>query len=68
MTSYVLTENYLSAAAGTVFYPCNLCNYGCKEDDEWAFGEECLSLTEDPSGGYPFLIVPHSKLEERLND
>ncbi len=59
---YVLKEDYLSAKKGTVFYRCELPDYGCKSDDERGLGEECLSLTEDPEGGYPFLIVPRSKL------
>lgn len=64
MTSFILKEDHLCAKAGTVFYRCKLPNYGCKSDDEWETGEEHLSLTEDPEGGYPFLIVPRSKLEE----
>lgn len=61
---YTLTEDYLGYTAGTTLYRCKGYHYGCKEDDEWAFGEECLNLTAEADGSYPFVIVPASKVAD----
>ncbi len=52
-----------SAKAGTTVYSCLKCDYGIARDDTRAFGYECVSVTFDEGGDYPFFSVPRHDLE-----
>lgn len=58
----VLTEDYLGHLAGTKLYETSLYDYGCAADDTELLGEPCRSWSTLPSGGYPFVSVPLSKV------
>lgn len=62
--SYTLTADHLGVKARTILFRCTRPNYGCASDDERATGEEQWSMTTDPGGGYPFIIVPRRLLTE----
>jgi hypothetical protein len=49
--------------AGATVYDCWGCDYGIASDDTRLLGYECVSVTLDPEGGYPFFTVPKRDLE-----
>lgn len=50
--------------AGTIVYDCYKPTYGLVSEDSRNFGLEFISVTEDPTGDYPFFTCPENFLEE----
>lgn len=51
------------AVTGTVVYRCKGWDYGCANDDTRITGDEHVSVTMKPDGGYPFFTVRKHDLE-----
>lgn len=64
---YKLITDRFEHTAGTVVYPCNGYDYGLSRDDTMITGVEHVSVTTDPTGGYPFFTVPVDDLERIVN-
>ena len=61
---YRLKYSRYGHAAGTIFYDPIVYDYGLARDEtRLACGIEHLSVTLDPEGGYPLLVVPKNDLE-----
>jgi hypothetical protein len=50
--------------AGEIVYTCKGYDYDCASDDTRWTGIEHTSVSHDADGGYPFLTIPKSALEE----
>lgn len=46
------------ATKNTIVYECIKPDYGLASDESMLMGEDCISLTLDPTGDYPFFVVP----------
>ena len=65
LTSYTLSKDHWGVPARTILFRCKLPDYGCASDDmRSSGGEEHWSMTRDPDGGYPFIIIPRRLLTE----
>lgn len=47
---------------GSIVYPLLRSDYGTSRDDTRLLGQECIAVTKDPGGDYPFCTVPRSSL------
>lgn len=50
--------------AETIVYRLAKHDYGLSRDDTNMLGVECISVTLDPTGDYPFFTVPLNDLDE----
>ena len=53
-----------TAKTGAIVYPCQKYDYGMAMADTWMLGIECISVTLNKDGGYPFFTIPRQDLEE----
>ena len=63
---YRLKRERLGWPAGTLVYPLKMHDYGLASDDTRATGIEHISVTQDPTGGYPSITATYDDLEEVL--
>jgi hypothetical protein len=48
--------------AGDTIYYCTGSDYGLANDDTLMTGIQHVSMTRDPSGGYPFFTIPREDI------
>jgi len=53
--------------AGTILYRCILPDYGTAIEDTLMTRRVHVSVTLDPTGGYPFFTIERSRLREVAN-
>jgi hypothetical protein len=54
--------------AGTIVYKLKRYDYGAAHHDGLLLGTPCQAVTLDPSGDYPFVVVPVRDLEAVSHD
>lgn len=62
--AYRLLTDRFEHTAGTVVYRAIGHDYGMASDDTRLTGEEHISVTLDPDGGYPFFTAPIDALQD----
>lgn len=64
MKTYVLKQDRFEHKAGTTVYAAQVHDYGLARDDTNVSGEDHLSVTLKPDGGYPVFTVPVAHLKD----